>query len=320
MPKINMNFTTSGYSGHFSWCRAGYVKTTDEVKQLQDWVTCKDYIVDTFMAGRSLGSFFGCTSPKEILDTNWILFAYTHSIEVMEKNLAIFTQWEVANGFKPATYILEFLPNKKLTLVAFNFDDEWRTNKSILSLYFSMLRQVIVTGGTTFTKDGELNRTNEDGYHRQFNFSNSRAFIKLCFNNPRYCLEIMKTAPDYNPNTGFLTSERRGPAHGITGLFNWLNSWYSESYSNKTAITNPSLRNIWAFVYTTWQKELTEAHQEALDEKIKRELPIEVPKKKVVAKKKATTTTTKKKKVVTDEMQSVQPKVKRPRVKKTAVL
>ena len=61
--------------------------------------------------------------------------------------------------------------------------------------------------------------------------------------------------------------------------------------------------------------------QEALDEKIKRELPIEVPKKKVVAKKKATTTTTtKKKKVATDEMQSVQPKVKRPRVKKTAVL
>ena len=129
-------------------------------------------------------------------------------------------------------------------------------------------------------------------------------FIKLCFNNPRYCLEIMKNAPDYDHNTGFLTSLRFDPAHGITGIFYWIARWYSEAYANKIANTNPSLRNIWAFVYTTWQKELTEAHQEALDEKVKRELPIEVPKKKVV----------------TDEMQSVQPKVKRPRVKKTAIL
>lgn len=294
MPKINMNFTTSPYSNCFSWCRAGYVETTDEVKQLQDWVTCKDYVMDTFIKGRTISSFFGCNSFKKVLGTNWILFTYPHSIKVMEKNLAIFTQWEVANEFKPATYILESLPNKKLTLVAFNFDDDWRTNNSILSLYFSMLRQVIVTGGTTFTKDGELNRTNEDGYHKQFNFSNSRAFIKLCFNNPRYCLEIMKNASDYDPNTGFLTSSRVGPAHGITGLFYWIAQWNHESYNNPSLQTNPSLRTIWSFVYNTWQKELTEAHQEALDEKIKRELPIEVPKKKVVAKKKATTTTTKK--------------------------
>ena len=130
----------------------------------------------------------------------------------------------------------------------------------------------------------------------------------------------MKNAPDYDPNTGFLTSSRVAPGHGITGLFYWISQWYYESYGKPNLQTNPSLHNIWAFVYTTWQKELTEAHQEALDEKIKRELPIEVPKKKVVAKKKATTTTTKKKKVATNEVQSVQPKVKRPRVKKTAVL
>ena len=162
MTKINMNFTTSPYSGYFSWCRAGYVKTTDEVKQLQDWVTCKDFVMDTFIKGRTIGSFFGCKSPNGILDTNWILFVYPHSIEVMEKNLAIFTQWEVASGFKPATYILKYLTDEKFTLVAFSFDDEWRTNNSILSLYLSMLRQVVVTGGTTFTKNVELNRTNED--------------------------------------------------------------------------------------------------------------------------------------------------------------
>lgn len=315
-----MNFTASPYSGYFSWCRAGYEKTTDEVKQLQDWVTCKDYVMDTFLKGRFINSFFGYNSSKEILDTNWILFAYPHTIEKMTQHLEVFNQWEVANGFKPATYILESIPNEKLTLVAFNFDDEWRTNNSILSLYFSMLRQVIMTGGTTFTKDEEQNRTNEDRYHKQYNFSNSRAFIKLCFNNPRYCLEIMKNALDYNPNIGFLTSLRINPLHGITGLFYWIYQWYYESYGKPNLQTNPSLYNIWAFVYTTWQKELTEAHQEALDEKIKRELPIEVPKKKVVTKKKATTTTTKKKKVATNEMQSVQPKVKRPRVKKTAVL
>ena len=320
MPSITKTFNSNPYTGYFNWCRAGYYKDKDVIDQLQDWVTCKDYIVDTFMKGRNLSSFFGYNASKEVLDSNWILFAYPHSIEVMEKNLAIFTQWEVANGFKPATYILKYLTDKKLTLVAFNFDDEWRTNNSILSLYFSMLRQVIVTGGTTFTKDGELNRTNEDGYHKQYNFLNSRAFIKLCFNNPRYCLEIMKNAPDYDHNTGFLTELRINPGHGITGLFYWIAQWYNESYDKPILQANPSLHNIWAFVYTTWQKELPEAHQEALDEKIKRELPIEVPKKKVVAKKKATTTTTKKKKVVTDEMQSVQPKVKRPRVKKTAVL
>ena len=115
MPKINMNFTTSFYSNYFNWCRAGYVKTTNEVKQLQEWVTCKDFVVDTFMEGRSLGSFFGCNSSKEILDTNWILFASSHSIEVMQKNLEIFTQWEVANGFKPATYILKYLTDEKFT-------------------------------------------------------------------------------------------------------------------------------------------------------------------------------------------------------------
>jgi hypothetical protein len=130
----------------------------------------------------------------------------------------------------------------------------------------------------------------------------------------------MKIAKDYDLNTGFLTSERKAPAHGITGLFYWIAQWDYEFYKKPNLQNNPSLYNIWAFVYTTWQKELTEAHQEALDEKIKRELPIEVPKKKVVAKKKATTTTTKKKKVATDEVQSVQQKVKRPRVKKTAVL
>ena len=47
-------------------------------------------------------------------------------------------------------------------------------------------------------------------------------------------------------------------------------------------------------------------------EKIKRELPIEVPKKKVVTKKKATITTTKKKKVATNEVQSLQQKVYKP--------
>lgn len=320
MPSINKTFNLNPYIGDFSWCRAGYYKNKDVIDQLQDWVTCKDYVVDTFMKGRNLSSFFGCNSPKEILDTNWILFAYHHTIEKMTQHLEVFNQWEVANGFKPATYILKYLTHEELTLVAFSFDDEWRTNNSILSLYFSMLRQVIVTGGTTFTKDGELNRTNEDRYNQQYNFSNSRAFIKLCFNNPRYCLEIMKNAPDYDSNTGFLTELRIVPGHGITGLFYWIYQWYYESYGKPNLQTNPSLRNIWAFVYTTWQKELTEAHQEALDEKIKRELPIEVPKKKVVAKKKAMTTTTKKKKVVTNEVQSLQPKVKRPRVKKTTVL
>ena len=118
MPKINMNFTASPYSGYFCWCRAGYVKAGDEIKQLQDWVTCKDYVMDTFLKGRTIGSFFGWHSSKKVLDTNWILFACPHSIEVMEKNLAIFTQWEIANEFKPATYILESLPNKNLTLVS----------------------------------------------------------------------------------------------------------------------------------------------------------------------------------------------------------
>ena len=319
MPSINKTFNSNPYTMYFSWCRAGYYKDKDIVVQLQDWVTCKDYVVDTFMEGRNLGSFFGCNSPKEILDSNWIFFAYPHTIEKMTQHLEVFNQWEKDNGFEPATYLLEKYPHN-LTLVAFHFNKEWRTNNSILSLYLSMLRQVVVTGGTTFTKDGESNRTNEDSYHKQYQFSNCREFIKLCFNNPRYCLEIMKKATDYNPNTGFLTELRKAPAHGITGLFYWIARWYQESYSKPSLQTNPSLRNIWAFVYTTWQKELTEAHQEALDEKIKRELPIEVPKKKVVAKKKATTTTTKKKKVATDEVQSVQPKVKRPRVKKTAVL
>ena len=115
-----------------------------------------------------------------------------------------------------------------------------------------MLRQVIMTGGTTFTKDEEQNRTNEDGYHKQYNFLNSRVFIKLCFNNPRYCLEIMKKATDYNPNVGLLKTDRVIPIHGMTGIFYWINSWYIESYDNKTANKNPSLRNIWAFVYTTW--------------------------------------------------------------------
>ncbi len=319
MPSIVKTFNSNPYAGYFSWCRAGYSKNRDVIDQLQDWVTCKDYVVDTFMKGRNVGSFFGSDASKEVLDSNWIFFAYPHTIEKMTQHLEVFNQWEKDNGFEPATYLLERRPHH-LTLVAFHFHEEWRTNNSILSLYLSMLRQVVVTGGTTFTKDTELNRTNEDGYHKQYNFSNSRAFIKLCFNNPRYCLEIMKKATDYNPNTGFLTSELKAPGHGITGLFYWIAQWYNESYNKPNLQTNPSLRNIWAFVYTTWQKELTEAHQEALDEKIKRELPIEVPKKKVVAKKKATTTTTKKKKVATNEMQSVQPKVKRPRVKKTAVL
>ena len=222
MPSITKTFNSKPYTGYFSWCRAGYYKDKDVVDQLQDWVTCKDYVVDTFMKGRNVSSFFRYDASKEVLDSNWIFFAYPHTIEKMTQHLEVFNQWEVANGFKPATYILEYLTDMKLTLVAFNFDDEWRTNNSILSLYFSMLRQVIVTGGTTFIKDGELNRTNEDAYYKQYKFSNSRAFIKVCFNNPRYCLEIMKTNPDYDSNTGFLTSSRVAPAHGITGLFHWI--------------------------------------------------------------------------------------------------
>ena len=88
----NVDFT-GWYS--YQWARAGYDPITQVVYQIQDAVSCKDHLVDTFLKPASSYGYLPRNYSTKVKDSTWIIVNLPQTKDDAEKHIRAFQDWEL---------------------------------------------------------------------------------------------------------------------------------------------------------------------------------------------------------------------------------
>ena len=80
---------------YYLWARAGYNPSTQVVYQIQDAVSCKDHLVDTFLKPALSYGYDPNTFSTEIKESTWLIINLPQTKADAEKHIKAFQDWEL---------------------------------------------------------------------------------------------------------------------------------------------------------------------------------------------------------------------------------
>lgn len=214
---------------YYQWARAGYDPITQVVYQIQNVVSCKDHLVDTFLTPTSSYGYLPSQYSKEVKESTWIIVNLPKTKADAEKHIKAFQNWEL----KQKASVSQFYHDISLSVRAgkgqvywVNYDPQWATNCAVISAYLSIMR--IFLSGLDMKRVFDYNspdRCNEVGYIKaHYTRQIYIDFIKYAFKN-LYRLSKKVQAPTKEATKWI--------SHGGSGIFYYINNLHTYFY-NKT--------------------------------------------------------------------------------------
>lgn len=248
---------------YFYWARAGYDPTTQVVYQIQDRVSCKDHLVDTFLKPSSSYGYAHSKYSTEIKESTWLIVSLPQTKADAEKNIKAFQDWEL----KQKASVSQFYHDVNLSVRTgkgqvywINYDPQWATNCAVISAYLSIMR--IFLFGLDMKRVFDYNSPyvcNEVSYMKQYNTRPIYLdFIKYAFKN------LYRLSKKITSDTKEAT---RWISHGGSGIFYYINNLHYNFY-NKT-LTLKAVKdycksltgNYWTLIWDEYFKYLTRKEQ-----------------------------------------------------------
>lgn len=236
-----INYNLQPNSSHFVWARTVYKKETKTLHVIQSGVTCKDYLMDTYIRPWEAMSYPHINHEGQAyLNTPWLAINIPLNNEMAKKRILKFQEWETKQKASVSQFYHDVEKSRQLGQVYYvNFDPQWQVNHAVLSAYFSVMR-IYLSGGNLrdiFKSDSRNAICNERNYILQ------RQTTPYIFDFYMYALKNLyrhskkiKTPTIYG--TQYIT-------HGGSGIFFYTNCvCYDLQYQR---LENRNLQ--WAFAY-----------------------------------------------------------------------
>ena len=80
---------------YYLWARAGYDPITQVVYQIQNTVSCKDHLVDTFLKPASSYGYLPSQYSTEVKESTWVIINLPQTKADAEKHIKKFQNWEL---------------------------------------------------------------------------------------------------------------------------------------------------------------------------------------------------------------------------------
>ena len=248
---------------YYQWARAGYDPFTQVVYQIQNVVTCKDHLVDTFLKPASSYGYNPKDNSATVSESTWLVINLPHTKADAEKHIKKFQNWEL----KQKASVSQFYHDINLSNLAgkgqvywVNYDPQWRVNYAVISAYFSIMR--IFLSGLDMKRVFDYNSPNlcnEVGYMKaHYTRQIYIDFIKYAFKN-LYRLSKKVQAPTKKAT--------RWVAHGGSGIFYYINHLHTYLYPKTLTLEKikdqyKSLTgNYWTLIWDEYFKYLTRKEQ-----------------------------------------------------------
>lgn len=272
----------------FYWGKCCIDDETKKVSFMQAPGSCKDYVVDTYYRTSTHGFQRNIWKDEQIeYPSVYIWSGKSFTKQYIQRIKEVLNPWEEANGFIPTeAFKVDFGDTKLATplaaegVIVIKFDPIWMINSMAMSFFLSIVRHSLQTGVIQFKDLDTTTNTNEQEYYRRQSKS-LKSVLDYSINNPRDYLDQIKdtTSTGYpaNPNS-----------HGCTGLFYTMGALYAK-YSDRDDVKRIYIK------MKHYEDHPNGRYIEYVLKKLKKEK--EVPQ--------------------DVKMQSLQPKVKRPRTRKT---
>ena len=216
----------------YQWARAGYDPSTQVVYQIQNAVSCKDHLVDTFLKPASSYGYLPSQYSTEVKESTWLIIHLPQTKADAEKHIKKFQNWEL----KQKASVSQFYHDVNLSVRTgkgqvywINYDPQWKVNYAVISAYFSIMR-IFLSGLDMkrvfdYNSPSVCNEVNyiKAHYTRQIYID----FIKYSFKN-LYRLS-KKITSDTKEATKWIN-------HGGSGIFNYISVLHSYFYNNTVTL------------------------------------------------------------------------------------
>lgn len=240
------------------WGKCSLDEKTNILTIMQDVVTCKDYVVDTYAREQSSGRYNkkDWTKQERMSPTVYMTVTKDSLTKLVERVKTLLNPYEERHGFIPSQVLMVTeveCEGKDVTkipgfsafltgMVVVKYDPKWMINITAMSTYLSCLRHFYRTNlvkenqtKLVFANSDLERRThNEVTYYLGLN-PQFRKIVDYYYNNPN---EIIEDISEKYGESGNLITNRnktgRIPAHGEAGFFTKLSFFINHaSYNGK---------------------------------------------------------------------------------------
>ena len=248
---------------YYQWARAGYDPITQVVYQIQDVVSCKDHLVDTFLKPASSYGYSPSEYSTEVKESTWLVINLPQTKADAEKHIKAFQNWEL----KQKASVSQFYHDVNLSVRTgkgqvywINYDPQWKVNYAVISAYLSIMR--IFLSGLDMKRVFDYNSPSVCSEVSYIKAHHTRPiyidFIKYAFKN-LYRLS-KKVVPPTKEATRWIN-------HGGSGIFNYINTLHSFFYNNTLTLEavkgqyKSFTGNYWTLIWDEYFKYLTRKEQ-----------------------------------------------------------
>ena len=224
----------NGFTGFTSylWARAGYDPTTQVVYQIQNAVSCKDHLVDTFLKPASSYGYSPLNYPTEVNESTWLIIHLPQTKADAEKHIKKFQNWEL----KQKASVSQFYHDVNLSVRTgkgqvywINYDPQWKVNYAVISAYFSIMR--IFLSGLDMKRVFDYNSPT---------VCNEVSYIKSHYTRPIYIDFIKYSFKNLYRLSKKITSDTKEATkwinHGGSGIFNYTSTLHTFFYNNTVTL------------------------------------------------------------------------------------
>ena len=216
----------------YLWARAGYDPTTQVVYQIQNAVSCKDHLVDTFLRPALSYGYVPSRYSTEVNESTWLIINLPQTKADAEKRIKKFQNWEL----KQKASVSQFYHDVNLSVRTgkgqvywINYDPQWKVNCAVISAYLSIMR--IFLSGLDMKRVFDYKSPyvcNEVNYMKaHYTRPIYIDFIKYSFKN-LYRLSKKVTSPTKEATLWIV--------HGGSGIFNYINNLHANFYYNTVTL------------------------------------------------------------------------------------
>lgn len=238
------------------WGKCNLNEKTNVLTIMQDVVTCKDYVVDTYAREISSGKYNKkhWTKEERMCPTVYMTVNKTNLAKLVERVKTLLNPYEERHGFIPSQVLMvtevecegkdvtktDVYKNFLTGMAVVKYDPKWMINITAMSTYLSCLRHFYKTDlvkenqtKLVFANSDLERRThNEVTYYLGLN-PQFRKIVDYYYNNPN---EIIEDISEKYGESGNLITNRnktgRIPTHGEAGFFTKLSFFINHANYN----------------------------------------------------------------------------------------
>lgn len=279
----NRLFYTTTYE-YFYWGKCYIEDNENKVIFMQQYGTCKDYVVDTYYRTTTHGFDSKLWNREQIEYPSVYIYTNKTNIKTYLKNIKeVLNPWEEKHGFVPTEAFNVDLTRSDLSndpgvspyILVLKYDPIWMTNSMTMSYFLSVVRHALQRESIYYDKGIPTVYNNEaEYYNRQSKIL--REVVLYSLDNPREYIDFVKDATP----TGYLNETG---LHGVTGLFYILNNFWQKYADDvkyrktfkKTSIdaviyNHPNAKYIEYVVNKLEEQKLENVKMQSLQQKTKR--------------------------------------------------